>query len=578
MRWSAVLLAFLVVISSSPIMGNGNAGSTTTPHSTGYVLERPSVPNHVLIDQNYNYYSLQKGNADVNVVAFIFTTCPDVCPVITSNLVQAEEKLDGINYQFISITVDPEKDTPQVLRKYMENFGATWPHLTAEIEQLEDVWDDFMISVETTELGNHEHNQEHDENVDNSNVSSVVVLMPDGSASSSEIKPTALSKLETAALQNGWTLNITQSPAGQIVTGINYDDIPQDNSWWWELHTWNETTDMWQNTSDGLESVVDGSLAIAPSSTDDSIIPPAQAEINSFTVMHVNGSSEQAEINQSSALFMTISALQSYTITNHDSIPIVDSINDVIPPADGSWTWQLYYWNENVTNWEESELAIDSIYGKEHIAWAPSSTNVTDIPLPDSKMEHKLGLVLPDGTTELYNGNYFGYRTDISALDHTIHTLEQNDVQFVLENNELASIDNIASEFDLYIWHDMGSFSHWMSTSDDSNETFLMDDSQHYAWVAKGQDTSDLPSPEDNLNDVVDTSTSHSTQTFILDADWKPKIVFTGYDWDVDLFVKDVKKVAGVSSDPGSDGLPGFTFTILLTSIGLAIIATYRND
>ena len=115
-------------------------------------MDRKSIPNTVLIDSNGEPYSLQSGNHDVVVVAFIFTTCYDVCPLITSNLVAAQRQLEDIDYQFISVTVDPAKDTPEALSHYKENFGADWPHLTGNISQLEAVWDDFQISVLTEEI------------------------------------------------------------------------------------------------------------------------------------------------------------------------------------------------------------------------------------------------------------------------------------------------------------------------------------------------------------------------------------------------------------------------------------------
>ena len=106
-----------------------------------------------------------------------------------------------------------------------------------------------------------------------------------------------------------------------------------------------------------------------------------------------------------------------------------------------------------------------------------------------------------------------------------------------------------------------------------------MEDANHYAWVADGQDTSSLNNPE-QVEEEAETSTSHSTQTFILNGDWEPKVVFVGYDWDVDLFVEDVKRAAGTTDDPDDheDSIPGFTFVTVASGIGLAIIAASRDE
>ncbi|MGM0547388.1 MAG: SCO family protein [Bacteroidota bacterium] len=62
-----------------------------------------------------------KGN--ISVISFIFTNCPDVCPLITANMTNIQRELDdttGIN--FIEISFDPERDTPSVLKKYKEQY------------------------------------------------------------------------------------------------------------------------------------------------------------------------------------------------------------------------------------------------------------------------------------------------------------------------------------------------------------------------------------------------------------------------------------------------------------------------
>ena len=146
MRFIAITIVSLLCFSTLPTVTAGGDGV----HWNGYNLDREYIPNRVLIDQDGNNYSLQKGTADVNVVSFIFTTCVDVCPVITSNLMTAEQQLQDVNYQFISITVDPATDSPEILKEYMTDFGATWPHLTGDLDDLQGVWyDDFQIDVET---------------------------------------------------------------------------------------------------------------------------------------------------------------------------------------------------------------------------------------------------------------------------------------------------------------------------------------------------------------------------------------------------------------------------------------------
>jgi len=75
------------------------------------------------------------------VIDFIYTSCPDICGLTTARLSQAEEKLGdmvGRDLFFVSLTVDPEHDTPDKLKAFAESFhlGAGWLFLTGEPEDI----------------------------------------------------------------------------------------------------------------------------------------------------------------------------------------------------------------------------------------------------------------------------------------------------------------------------------------------------------------------------------------------------------------------------------------------------------
>ena len=582
MRWLAIAISTILAMSLLPISTVVEGGDH---HWNGYVLDREPISDHLMIDENYDYYSLKKGTHDVIVVAFIFTTCPDVCPVITSNLVSAETQLEGIDYQFISVTVDPAKDTPAELNKYMDNYGASWPHLTAELEDIQAVWDDFMIQVNTTEIENHDHEHSHGEEESHSDEndhmdSTVMVALPNGEIYSNDVELNGYDQLTASAYANGWTVNSSVSQWGTFVSGLNGDDGPADYSWWWELHSWNVTTEAWEASMLGIDSIEAGNLAFAPNSTEDSAIPAPQGEDYSFTIVQSNGSTDVSVMDELNAWHMSMGALDSFVAPDSDWGHYMTTIDGNEAPADYSWWWNLHYWDSTNESWTESSVGMDMLVDEQHILWAPNSTDESSIPAPDDYMIHKLGVVYADGSTDLFDGKYYGM-SDVSAIGHTTVALSQNSVNYAGTDNTVTSIDGSDSNYSLYIWHDMGSFSHWMSISGSADEAMLMEDADHFAWVAEGQDASNLPSPEADPNAVEnETSTSHSTQTFILDSDWKPKVVFVGYDWNVDFFVDDVKRAAKLNSHPDDDdnGLPGFTFVTLSAAIGLAIIATTRDD
>jgi protein SCO1 len=87
------------------------------------------------------------------VVFFGYTQCPDVCPTTLTELAQAKKLLgaDGTRVQGIFITVDPERDTPEVLKAYMGNFDPGFIALRGTAEQTAAVAKDFKVYYKKVE-------------------------------------------------------------------------------------------------------------------------------------------------------------------------------------------------------------------------------------------------------------------------------------------------------------------------------------------------------------------------------------------------------------------------------------------
>ena len=79
-----------------------------------------------LADGDGRRWKLGDFRGKVTVVFFGFTQCPDVCPTTLLELAEVKKRLgpDGDRVQGVFITVDPERDTPEVLKAYVANFGA----------------------------------------------------------------------------------------------------------------------------------------------------------------------------------------------------------------------------------------------------------------------------------------------------------------------------------------------------------------------------------------------------------------------------------------------------------------------
>ena len=100
-----------------------------------------------LSDQDGQVRTLKDFAGKAVVVFFGFTQCPDVCPTALQEIAQAKKLLgaDGAKLQGIFITVDPERDTPELLKAYVANFGADFVALRPSLEQLPKVTKDFKI-------------------------------------------------------------------------------------------------------------------------------------------------------------------------------------------------------------------------------------------------------------------------------------------------------------------------------------------------------------------------------------------------------------------------------------------------
>jgi protein SCO1/2 len=87
------------------------------------------------------------------IVFFGYTQCPDVCPTTLAEIAQAKKLLgaDGAKVQGIFITVDPERDTPELLKAYMANFGSDFLALRGTPEQVAAVARDFKVYFKKVE-------------------------------------------------------------------------------------------------------------------------------------------------------------------------------------------------------------------------------------------------------------------------------------------------------------------------------------------------------------------------------------------------------------------------------------------
>ena len=141
-----------------------------------------------LIDENGSSFNSSSVEGNVLVIGFIFTNCPDQCITVSQNMKYLRDNLNQSNEEnvsFISITVDPWRDSSSLLANYSQSSNYSWPHLTInslELDQLallEAVWTDFNIGVVLTEEQQNTSGRDHSVNYEI--VHSLDVVMVDKS-------------------------------------------------------------------------------------------------------------------------------------------------------------------------------------------------------------------------------------------------------------------------------------------------------------------------------------------------------------------------------------------------------------
>ncbi|KFF08308.1 SCO family protein [Chryseobacterium luteum] len=108
------------------------------------------VPNFELTDQNNKKITNKDMLGKVYLVEFFFSRCPTICPVMNRNMRFIEDKVNSPEFGIISISIDPENDTPTALKEHAKSVGAKspdWHFLTGNRDYIGKLADQFNIYV-----------------------------------------------------------------------------------------------------------------------------------------------------------------------------------------------------------------------------------------------------------------------------------------------------------------------------------------------------------------------------------------------------------------------------------------------
>ncbi len=162
-----------------------------------------------LIDHNNNKFENENLKDEWTVLTFIYTHCPDVCPTELMNISTLKSKIKKSNSSFmpnfVVITFDPIRDTPEILKSYVTHFDEDFLGVSGDQKQIDQLVKDFGAYYERVMYS------------DNGEL----ILIPN------------YEKIPPEAMENGYSINHTAwvylvNPGGQIHAGFPAPHKPND--------------------------------------------------------------------------------------------------------------------------------------------------------------------------------------------------------------------------------------------------------------------------------------------------------------------------------------------------------------
>ncbi len=144
-------LSYRWLLTLSAVLFMAACGSTKSDAAfNGTVLkDAEAAPGITLTNQLGRTVRLDDFRDSVVVLTFLYTNCPDVCPIVTSRLREVHETLgeDGAEVQFVAVSVDPERDSVEAVRGYLDKWGLSgnWQFLVGDEPDLKEVWKDYYV-------------------------------------------------------------------------------------------------------------------------------------------------------------------------------------------------------------------------------------------------------------------------------------------------------------------------------------------------------------------------------------------------------------------------------------------------
>jgi protein SCO1/2 len=157
MRFAALVtvigLAVLALGSCADAQDEGDARVAPYEYNAARIDPAVPMPNFALVEADGTEFRLDEQRGKVVAVFFGYTYCPDVCPLTMARMRQAIALLtpeERAQLEVVMVTVDPERDTPEVIGRYISHFDPTFHGLSGEPSTVQDVMSSWGVQVQRT--------------------------------------------------------------------------------------------------------------------------------------------------------------------------------------------------------------------------------------------------------------------------------------------------------------------------------------------------------------------------------------------------------------------------------------------
>lgn len=147
-----LLVATVSLLAAGAARAGGGGGTFDGP-----TIANPTrVPDFALRDQHGKLVRLSAERGNVVLLTFLYTHCPDLCPLTASNLNAAAREVGGTHVQVLAVSVDPKGDTPASVRRFVRSHHLlpSFHYLTGPVATLRKVWSAYQVTS-STKVGTH---------------------------------------------------------------------------------------------------------------------------------------------------------------------------------------------------------------------------------------------------------------------------------------------------------------------------------------------------------------------------------------------------------------------------------------